>query len=185
MEETTVSERSSTSVCWYVMRAYKCENKAEEVLGAPDGLEFFIPKQYAVRVYHGVKSKRLVPVIPSLVFVHASKEQILAFKKQHNFLQFVMWAKGMEQKCLIVPDTQMEDFIKVVSLHEGSTMFFTPEEINIEKGTHVRIHGGNLDGVTGVFMQVKGKRNRRLVVMLEGVMAVAAEVHPDLVEVIS
>jgi len=37
----------------------------------------------------------------------------------------------------------------------------------------------------GVFMQVQGKRNRRVVVLLEGVMAVAAEVHPDLIEVIS
>ena len=34
-------------------------------------------------------------------------------------------------------------------------------------------------------MQVRGKRNRRIVVMLEGVMAVAAEVDPDLVEVIA
>ena len=41
------------------------------------------------------------------------------------------------------------------------------------------------NGVTGVFMQVQGKRNRRVVVLLEGVMAVAAEVHPDLIEVIS
>ena len=49
----------------------------------------------------------------------------------------------------------------------------------------VRIHGGKLNGVMGVFMQVQGKRNRRVVVLLEGVMAVAAEVHPDLIEVIS
>ena len=45
--------------------------------------------------------------------------------------------------------------------------------------------GDNLNGVMGVFMQVQGKRNRRVVVLLEGVMAVAAEVHPDLIEVIS
>ena len=34
-------------------------------------------------------------------------------------------------------------------------------------------------------MQVRGKRNRRIVIMLEGVIAVTAEVDPDLVEVIS
>ena len=50
------------------MRAYKSEKRAEEKLKGKDGLEYFIPKYYAVRVYHGVKSKRLVPVIPNLVF---------------------------------------------------------------------------------------------------------------------
>lgn len=62
-------------------------------LKGKDGLEYFIPKYYAVRVYHGVKSKRLVPVIPNLVFVHASRIQITEFKKRYNFLQFVMWEK--------------------------------------------------------------------------------------------
>lgn len=59
------------------------------------------------------------------------------------------------------------------------------KELDLQKGSRVRIHGGKLNGVTGVFMQVQGKRNRRVVVLLEGVMAVAAEVHPDLIEVIS
>ncbi len=185
MDELTDTAVSTSSlVRWYVMRAYKCEKKAEDLLGGDEGLEHFIPKQYAVRVYHGVKSKRLVPVIPSLVFVHASRDRILQFKKHYNFLQFVMWDKSTGMEYIIVPDDQMDSFIKVASAHDEGINFYTPDEIDIAKGTRVRIHGGKLDGVTGVFMQVKGKRNRRLVVMLEGVMAVAAEVHPDLVEVI-
>ena len=75
---------------WFVMRAYKSEKRAEEKLKGRDGLEYFIPKCYAVRVYHGVKSKRLVPVIPNLVFVHASRTQITDFKKRYfqETLQF-------------------------------------------------------------------------------------------------
>lgn len=76
-------------------------------------MEYFIPKCYAVRVYHGVKSKRLVPVIPNLVFVHASRTQITDFKKRYNFLQFVMWEKSTGLEYLVVPDDQMESFIKV------------------------------------------------------------------------
>lgn len=66
-----------TKIRWFVMRAYKNGKEAEEKLSGKDGLEYFIPKHYAVRTYHGVKSKRLVPVIPDLVFVHASRLQIL------------------------------------------------------------------------------------------------------------
>lgn len=168
---------------WFVMNAYKSEKKAEEKLAEEGGMEHFVPKRYAVRCYHGVKSKRLVPAIPGLVFVRASLRRIAEFKKEHGFLRFATWRKSTGTEFLVVPDRQMEDFIKVAS-RVGETAYYRPEEIDIRKGARVRILGGPLDGVEGTFMRVKGKRDRRIVVVLEGVMAVAAEVRPDLVEVI-
>ena len=94
MDIASPNTEEVTTARWFVMRAYKSEKRAEEKLKGKDGLEYFIPKCYAVRVYHGVKSKRLVPVIPNLVFVHASRTQITEFKKRYNFLQFVMWEKS-------------------------------------------------------------------------------------------
>lgn len=173
-----------TKIRWFVMRAYKNGKEAEEKLSGKDGLEYFIPKHYAVRTYHGVKSKRLVPVIPDLVFVHASRLQILNLKKRYNSLQFVTWEKSTGREYLTVPDEQMDSFIKIASRHEEETVYYKPEEIDVRKGTHVCIHGGKFDGVKGVFMRVRGKRKRRVVVMLDGIMAVTAEVEPDLVEVI-
>lgn len=185
MDIASPNTEEVTAVRWFVMRAYKSEKRAEEKLKGRDGLEYFIPKCYAVRVYHGVKSKRLVPVIPSLVFVHASRIQITDFKKRHNFLQFVMWEKSTGMEYLVVPDDQMESFIKVSTQYEENISYYNPDELDLQKGRRVRIHGGKLNGVTGIFMQVQGRRNRRVVVLLEGIMAVAAEVHPDLIEVIS
>jgi transcription antitermination factor NusG len=185
MREIATNREDAEEVQWFVMNAYKNERKAEEKLSGKDGLEYFIPKCYTVRVYHGVKSKRLVPVIPNLIFVHASRRQITEFKKLHNFIRFVMWGKRTGLQYLTVPDRQMDSFIKIASRHEEeSTVYYKPEEIDIQRGTRVRIHGGQFDGVEGVFVKVKGKRNRRVVVMIEGVMAVAVEVHPDLIEVL-
>lgn len=183
--ENNTSLDSKSKARWFAMRAYKCEGKAEEMLSREDGLEHFIPKRYAVRVYHGVKSKRLVPVIPSLVFVHASRQLILDFKRRCPFLQFMMWPMSSGQEYIIVPDREMESFIKIASQYAEDTTYYAPEEIDIRKGTRVRIHGGRFDGVCGTFMRVKGKRNRRIVVLLDGIMAVAAEVHPDLTEIIT
>ena len=84
------SQTAPSDTRWFVLRAYKNEKKAEEVLSNDQGLPYFIPKQYAVRTYHGKKTKHLVPVIPGLVFVHATHADICEFKKRHNFLQFVM-----------------------------------------------------------------------------------------------
>lgn len=169
---------------WFVMRAYKCEAKAEERLAGDGGLEHFIPKRYAVRSYHGVKSRRLVPAIPSLVFVRADRRRIVRFKKDNNFLQYVMSKTGEGSEFLVVPDDQMSNFIRVASRLEENLTFLKPEEIDIRKGTKVRIHGGPFDGVVGVFMRTEGVRDRRLVVLLDGVTAVSAKVHPDLVEIL-
>ena len=176
-------KKEMEAIRWYVMRAHKKEKKAEECLTVA-GTEFYIPKTTVVREFHGKKSKRQVPVIPDMIFVHASQKQLVEFKKANNFLQFVIWNKSTGPEYLTVPDCQMEDFIRVSTNPGVSALYLRPEEIDIKQGTRVRILGGDLDGVTGVFMKVKGKRNRRLVVMLDGILAVSADIAPDLIQVI-
>ena len=168
------------------MRVYKNEKQAEEVLSAEEGSEHFIPKRYAMRVYHGRKQPRLVPVIPGLVFVHASHRQIVTFKQErYNNLQFIVTGIDGLNRYLIVPDKEMEGFIKVCEQYSEHTRFYKPKDIHVDKGTKVRVHGGVLDGVEGIFVRVSGKRSRQLVVLLTGVMAVSTTVQPEYLEVIS
>ena len=52
MSFSTVEEKKQ--VRWFVMRAYKNEKMAEDRLKDKEyGLEYFIPKHYAVKTYHG------------------------------------------------------------------------------------------------------------------------------------
>lgn len=169
---------------WFVMRAYKCEGKAERRLAEDGGLEYFIPKRYAVRSYHGVKSRRLVPAIPSLVFVRASREQIVRFKRDNNFLQYIMRRSGGVSEAMTVPDSEMDNFIRVSSHPEENLRYLRPEEINLRKGARIRVIGGVFDGVEGVFVKTEGVRDRRVVVLLEGILAVSVQIHPDLIEVL-
>lgn len=171
---------------WYVMRAYKNEAKAEETLSAK-GLEFFIAKMYTVRVTHGGKEKKrcLVPAIPGIVFVHASHTEIINFKKVYNFLQFVTTKNDGMTDYLIVPEKQMNDFIKVAGKYEEEITYYSPDEIQLDKGTRVKIHGGVFDGVEGTLLKVKGKRSKRIVVAIDNVSAIAiSEVTPDLIEIL-
>jgi transcription antitermination factor NusG len=58
--------------------------------------------------------------------------------------------------------------------------------VNLTKGTPVRIIGGDFEGMEGVFIKIKGKRDRRVVVAIQGVIAVAiATIHPDLIQIIN
>mgnify|MGYP007054482240 CR=1 FL=1 len=66
MSTPITTREDLTRIQWFAMSAYKTRKRRKKMLKGKDGLEYFIPKHYAVRVYHGVKSKRLVPVIPNL-----------------------------------------------------------------------------------------------------------------------
>lgn len=172
---------------WYVMRAYKCEKKAEEKLAAGNGLEYFIAKRYVFRMCHGVKRRVLVPVIPNLVFVHATQKEIVKFKQNDcNFLQFVIWKKSTGPEYLVVPDSQMENFIKVASQAEVDSCFHRLDEIDFHRGMRVRVHDARFEtgSAEGMLVKVKGRRNRRFVVVLDGVGALSVDVPADSIEVI-
>lgn len=169
---------------WFAMRAYKCEQRAAAELDKTTDLEYFIAKHPAVRIYHGKKYTKLLPVIPSLVFVRGCRLQIAEFKKRFNTLQFVTRITGEGLEYLIVPDKQMEDFIRVTRQHEHRVTYFKPGEVDLKKGTRVRILGGVFDGVEGVFLKICGIRSRRLVVSIPHTLIAAVEVEPDLIEVI-
>ena len=82
-------------------------------------------------------------------------------------------------------DHQMRQFIAVAGTYDEHLIFFSPDEVNLRKGTKVRITGGDFEGYEGVFVKVKGARDRRVVISLQGVIAMAmATLSPDLIEVI-
>ena len=81
----------------------------------------------------------MVPVIPGLVFVHATQQQVVTFKRDiYNDLQFVIWSSEANRHYLIVPDKQMSDFIRLCEQKERKVTFHKPGEIQLEKGTRSR-----------------------------------------------
>ena len=192
-QNSMVNVLDKDKILWYVMRAYKNENTAEDRLSNETyGLEYFIPKQKVLRTVKGKKVFFMVPVIHSLVFVHASHQKIVDFKHNYYYdLQFVTWKSGGELVYLTVPDEDMTNFIKVCKQADEEVHFYKISEINkekdkinIEKGKRVRVHGGPFDQVEGYFIKVAKKRGRQLVVIIPDLLAVSAEVKPEYIQII-
>lgn len=175
---------------WFVTRVYKNEKKAE-ILLKEAGLSFFIAKHYEIRTYHGKKYRVLVPVIPGIVFIYACRKEIQEFRLRFSYLPLQYVMKGGrdrfgKNKYLIVPEKQMENFIKIAAQYKEEIVYYRPEEIALDKGVRIRVHGGVFDGVEGILAKVKGKRSKRVVVVIEEIAAVATtEITPDLIEVLS
>ena len=168
---------------WYAMRAtYRREPDAMHLL-KKENLGCFIPMQYKICIKKGKKVRALVPVVHNLLFVHARPSDVQRVKSQVTYLQYITDTRSGQK--IIVPDSQMQRFIAVSGTYDDHLLYFQPDELNLSKGTKVRITGGEFEGQEGIFLKVKGARDRRVVIEIQGVIAVAmATIHPDLIEVI-
>jgi len=171
----------SESVLWYAMRAtYRRELDAMRRLKEA-GIGCFIPMQYHFRLKHGRRVRELVPAVRNLLFVHALPSELKRIKLELSYLQYITDTRSHEK--IIIPDVQMQRFIAVAGTYDDQLLYFQPGELNLAKGTRVRIIGGEFAGYEGTFLKVKGARDRRVVIAVEGVIAVAlAVIHPDLIE---
>ena len=180
-----ITSQSTEEEKWYVMRAYKNEKKAEELLSGNNGLKYFIPKRQILRTRNGRKIICTEPVIHSLVFVFASQKQIVNFKRYIcNDLQFVSWKRYDSTSYLTIPAKQMDDFIRMCTQKEQEVTFYTPDEIPLEKGQKVRVHGGIFDKMEGILVKTYKKRNKQLAVIIPDILAASANVDPEYLEII-
>ena len=167
---------------WYAMRVtYSREVQMKDQL-EQRGIECFIPMRYHTKVVRGRKVKLLKPVIHNLLFAHATPTEIQEVKKYYEYLQYIV---DRERQKIIVPDAQMQTFIAVTGTYDDQLIWINPEDLNLKKGTRVRITAGDFAGQEGTFVKIKGARDKRVVIAIQGVIAVAmATLHPSLIEII-
>ena len=175
-QKENIELKKQEGIAWYAIRVtYSREMIFKEYLDGHN-VENFIPMHYEST------DLKLVPIIHNLVFVHSTKRSIDTFKSELEVrlpIRYIMdKATG---RPIIIPDKQMQDFIAVSGTYDDQLVYLDPVSVILKKGDKVRITGGIFSGVEGVFVRVKG--DRRVVVSIQGIMAVAtAFIHPSLIE---
>lgn len=171
---------------WFAMSApYQKELAAKELLAKND-IESFIPMRYTIVLTPDSRKKRmLVPAIHNLIFAHTTRKKIQAVKTGYPYLQYKICRVDGQNIPIVVPDKQMNQFISVCNTCNDDLIYLKPEEVNLAKGTPVRVVGGTFDGMEGTFVKVTDARRKRVVVLLPGLAAVAtAEISSDYIQVI-
>lgn len=179
------SGHTNDAVKWFAMSApFRKELAAKSQLDRRS-IENFVPMHYTVRTRGGRKRRECVPAIHNLIFVRSTKADIQTAKQEIGFIQYLTRRENGRNVPIVVPDEQMQQFIAVSGTLDEKLVYLRPDEINLSCGTSVRILGGPFDGVEGIFVKVQGHRSRRVVVLVEGIAAVAtAEIEPDLIEIL-
>ena len=76
----------------------------------------------------------------------------------------------------IIPDDQMRNFILCTSIQESGRLEVIADKPDYHRGERVRVIDGIFKGMEGVIKRVK--KDRKLIVAIEGVVAVATEYIP-------
>lgn len=194
-EEATFQKSSSESASaiivpqrseraeWYVLRVtYQRELVAQRMLNDL-GVRNFVPtikvrrRKSGGRFYWREEAK-----VHNYIFAYASLAELQEIKNTKiTFLRYMM-GKGESGRPepQWVPEQQMEDFMAVCR-SEGAQ--YLDADVPFHKGDRVRILGGPLKGVEGIYTKTTLKHEKRVVVRIEGVAAVATVAMPaDAVE---
>lgn len=183
VEVRTIIKKGREQKAWYAIRVtYNRELKVKADLDAR-GLTNFVPMQYRREERNGVMVKRLVPSVHNLIFIHLTPSEMKEYKTVTDLpIRYIM--NRETRKPITVPTHEMENFIKVAGTYEEKLIYLDPDPGDFARGERVRIIGGMFAGAEGVFVRLKG--DRRVVVNIEGIVAVATTfVHPSMIEKIT
>lgn len=173
-------EQTREEKVWYALRVtYHREMRVKEELDALS-ITSFVPMHYK-RVVRGEQMvKVLVPSVHNLIFVYLEPSVMRDYKATTVMpVRYIM--NRVTGKPLLVPDRDMENFIAVAGTHSEQLIYLNPKPGDFARGDRVRIMAGMFRGAEGVLVRVKG--DRRVVVSIEGVVAVATTfIHPSMLE---
>ena len=176
-----IMDCQDTDTKWYVLRVtYQRELSTKEYLDKLD-IEKFVPVRVVRRRDSKGRFSRVREVaVHNYIFVRSTREVIDDLKTfRLPILRYVMHQQNGENQIMTVPESQMRNFIAVAANIDEPVIFLSPEEVALSKGDKVRIKDGVFMGVEGTFMRVKNTRDRRVVVKIDGITAVATASIPS------
>ena len=172
-------EQSSTEITnatnWYALKVFYNRVAKIETLLKGRNIESYIPMKSVEQVVAGRKVRRRKPAISSLMFMRCSEVEATEIQKLLMGEVMVYRNRGERQPAAI-PDKEMQMFIRVTSIDDLGMEYLG--EVNEEwaTGDRVRVTGGIFQGAEGYIKRIKG--NHRLIVAIEGVIAVATSYIP-------
>lgn len=158
---------------WYALRVF--HRRTAEVLGElrRAGWRTYMPMRRIEDIdIHYNESVREEPVIPSLVFLRASSEYIMALHHSPTASARPYYEPGTTCPA-VISDHEMDTFIYVTT-HGCRQLDMVPTDF--VKGDRVRVTEGIFRGAEGYITRVHG--TKRFVVVIEGIAAVATSYIP-------
>lgn len=177
---------------WFVLRvSYGRIHKAKTFVEAK-GLECYVPLQYKEVRKQGKKRILTIPLLPSLIFVHASAEQVEALLHDNKVV-------ANESRALLsyyfnhtihlqdnpnlnppltIRDEAMNNFIRLTSVKNPHIIPVTSDNIQFKLGDNVVVTEGEFKGIHGRVARIAGQQ-RVVVELFDGCLVATAYVPKE------
>jgi transcription antitermination factor NusG len=137
---------------WYALHTRARHEKAIERRLHDQGMEAFVPTTMEVHRWSDRKKKVEVPLFSCYVFLRCAlsaedRTRVYQVESVHGFV-------GMRGSSLPIPDEQIDSIQKVLA--QTAPWRSYPF---LKVGQRVRVRGGAMDGVEGVFLSENGERS--------------------------
>ena len=180
---------------WFVLRvSYGRIDKAKTFVEAK-GLECYVPLQYKDVRKQGKKRILTTPLLPSLIFVHASAEQIEALLHDNKvvanenrallsyYFDHTIHRQGNPDRNppLTIQDEAMNNFIRLTSVKNPHIIPVTSNNIQFKLGDNVVVTEGEFKGIHGRVARIAGQQ-RVVVELFDGCLVATAYVPNDAME---
>lgn len=180
---------------WFVLRvSYGRIHKAKTFVEAK-GLECYVPLQYKEVRKQGKKRILTIPLLHSLIFVHASAEQVEALLHDNKvvanenrallsyYFNHTIHRQDNPDRNppLTIRDEAMNNFIRVTSIKNPHIIPVTSNNIQFKLGDNVVVTEGEFKGIHGRVARIAGQQ-RVVVELFDGCLVATAYVPNDAME---
>lgn len=177
---------------WFVLRvSYGRIDKAKTFVEAK-GMECYVPLRYKEVRKQGKKRIIPIPLLPSLIFIHASAEQVEALlhdnkvmaNESRSLLSYYFNHTIHRQDnpdCnppLTIQDEAMNNFIRLTSVKNPHIIPVTSNSIQFKLGDNVVVTEGEFKGVHGRVARIAGQQ-RVVVELFDGGLVATAYVPKE------
>lgn len=161
---------------WYALKVFF--NKVFDMEGKLKalGIETYVPVVVVEKMVKGERTYVQKPAISSLLFLCTTAEQAEALLEVIEGKAMFYRNRGSKHPTAI-RDREMNIFKKVTSAHKEGLEYFDGNVAKFCTGQRVRVIEGTFQGCEGYIHRIKG--NRRLIVAIEGLVAVATTYIPS------
>lgn len=180
---------------WFVLRvSYGRIDKAKTFVKAK-GMECYVPLQYKEVRKQGKKQIITTPLLPSLIFVHASAEQVEALLHDNKvvanesrpllsyYFNHTIHRQDNPDRNppLTIRDEAMNNFIRLTSIKNPHIIPVTSNSIQFKLGDNVVVTEGEFKGVHGRVARIAGQQ-RVVVELFDWCLVATAYVPNDAME---
>lgn len=158
---------------WFAMRATYGRNLMAQRSLEKSEIESFVPmRKRTVKVGRRIKTD-MIPVVRDLIFVLGEREAVQEAKSKIPYLHYIVRPAEGKNLPVEVPEEQMRQFIAICNEMDDKAELLSGEEAHFEVGERVEVVNGSFKGHQGLLVKIEGRRSKRFVVAIDGVIAVA------------